>query len=213
MISGYLNFEQFKSFLLNIFVHLYLLETNMPPSRRSEPEPSLCKGRREIARRPSFSSPCKEAQISSRTWGSSTRSEKRTRDSPPKMHPLQRVKPIKQRPTRREWMMSSSSATESGLAPQILGAPIEMDIWHAGDPAVSWAHGSACRIRRHAFTTLVPEWRFFAKDQTYLQVPHNLKGPERLQKAASCQTEWLLRLKDELNRLCEYPLRVVNFKA
>jgi len=39
----------------------------MPPSRRSEPEPSLCKGRRETARRPSFSSLCREAPISSRT--------------------------------------------------------------------------------------------------------------------------------------------------
>jgi len=68
------------------------LETSMPHSRRSEPKLLQCKDRREIARKPSFSSLYREVKISLRIWGSSTRSEKKTKNSKPRMPPQMRLK-------------------------------------------------------------------------------------------------------------------------
>ena len=56
------------------------LETTMPPSRKSEPEQLQFKAREVTQRRQSSSSLFRGLQTSRRTWRSSTKSERRTKD-------------------------------------------------------------------------------------------------------------------------------------
>lgn len=72
------------------FLTFILKGTITQHSKRSEPRPSQFKpqttevtAREVTARRQSFSSPWREVLISLRTWRSSTRSEKRTKRTPP----------------------------------------------------------------------------------------------------------------------------------
>ena len=57
------------------------VETITPSSRKSKPRLSQWTVSKETARRQSCSSPSREAQISRRTWISSTRSKKKTTQS------------------------------------------------------------------------------------------------------------------------------------
>ena len=87
--------------MVNVF---NVAETTMPPSKRSEQEQSQFKAQEVTARKPSSSSLFRGLPTSRRTWRSSTKSERRTKD----LHPRQlkpKLAPRKQTSERTVEMM------------------------------------------------------------------------------------------------------------